>query len=104
MPIYDCNGEQLGVVSADGVLEQYLIMTKGHLWHHDVNVPLSAVARSDARGVYLNRTKRDISDLTMGGWSSLGDVDPDTGVLAGGAPPAPGPADPPGERGVRQGP
>jgi hypothetical protein len=79
LPIYDCNGEQLGVVSADGVLEQDLMMTKGRLIHHEVAVPVSAIARSDAHGVYLNRTKREIDDLTLGDWSSLGDVDLNTG-------------------------
>jgi hypothetical protein len=89
LPIYDCNGEQLGVVSADGVLEQDLMMTKGRLVRREVAVPVSAIARSDAHGVYLSRTKREIDDLTLGDWSSLGDVDlntgePDTGWPASG--------------------
>jgi hypothetical protein len=82
LPIYDRNGEKLGVVSADGVQENYLIMTEGRLFHHDVSVPISAIERSDSQAVYLNRTQQEIHDLTLGGWSSLGDVDLDTGVPA----------------------
>ena len=67
LPIYDCNGEKLGVVSADGVQEPYLMMTEGRLVHHAVAVPISAIERSDAQSVYLNRTKQEIHDLTVGG-------------------------------------
>ncbi len=83
LPIYDRNGEQLGVVSTAGVQDQYLVMKEGHLLHHDVSVPVSAIERSDTNGVYLNRTKQEIRDLTLGGWSSLGNVDLDTGEPAG---------------------
>jgi hypothetical protein len=86
MPIYDCHGEELGVVSTAGLQEQYLIMTEGRLFHRDVPVPASAIARSDASGIYLNRTREEIHDLTLGGWSSLGDVDLNTGMPAGGGP------------------
>ncbi|MGO8948440.1 MAG: hypothetical protein ACLQUY_12430 [Ktedonobacterales bacterium] len=85
LPIYDCNGEQLGVVSAAGVQEHYLIMTEGRLVRHDVAVPTSAIERADSLGVYLNRTQQEIKDLTLGGWSSLGDVDLDTGEPASGS-------------------
>ncbi len=84
MPIYDKNGEHLGEVSTDGVLENSLMMTKGRLFKHDVAIPVSAVERSDADGVYLNRTQQEIHDLTLGGWSSLGDVDLDSGESASG--------------------
>jgi hypothetical protein len=83
-PIYDCNGEELGVVSSAGRQEQYLIMKEGRLFHRDVAVPASAIARGDAGGVYLNRTREEIHDLTLGGWSSLGNVDLDTGKPASG--------------------
>src|SRR6516165_3977610 len=85
-PIYDCNGEELGVVSSAGRQEQYLIMKEGRIFHRDVAIPASAIARSDARGVYLNRTQQEIHDLTLGGWSSLGNVDLDTGRPASGEP------------------
>jgi len=84
LPIYDRCEEQLGVVSEYGVQEQYLMMREGHLLHRTVSVPISAIERADAKGVYLNRTRREIEDLTLGGWSSLGDVDLDTGIPASG--------------------
>jgi hypothetical protein len=45
---------------------------------------LSAIERADARGVYLNRTRGEIRDLTLGGWSSLGNRDLNTEMSAGG--------------------
>jgi hypothetical protein len=86
LPIYDRDGEELGVVSTAGRQEQYLMMKEGRFFHRDVSVPISAIARSDASGVYLNRTGQEIRDLTLGGWSSLGDVDLDTGTPASGKP------------------
>jgi hypothetical protein len=80
--IYDCDGNRLGVVGANGVQEQYLIMAEGHVFHHDVAVPISAVERTDETGIHLNRSRREIQDLTMGGWSSLGNRDLDTGEPA----------------------
>jgi hypothetical protein len=84
LPIYDRDEEQLGVVSEFGVQEQYLVMREGHLFHRTVSIPISAIERADAKGVYLNRTRQEIHDLTLGGWSSLGDVDLNTGTPAGG--------------------
>ncbi|MGH2517883.1 MAG: hypothetical protein ACRDHP_19730 [Ktedonobacterales bacterium] len=82
-PIYDSSGEKLGTVGANGVQSGYLIMHKGTLFHHDVSLPVSAIGRLDAQGVYLNRTRQEIHDLTLGGWSSLGNVDLNTGIAAG---------------------
>jgi hypothetical protein len=83
LPIYDCNEKKLGTVSAFGVQSSYLVMRTGRFFHRDVSVPVSAIQRSDAQGVYLNRTREEIHDLTLGGWSSLGNVDLNTGVGAG---------------------
>jgi hypothetical protein len=95
MPIYALGGKKLGLVGKGGVLGMYLIMEEGRFFRHDVSVPVSAIDRADARGVYLNRTKREIRDLTLGGWSSLGNFDLNTGRPAESvpnlddAPPAP---------------
>jgi hypothetical protein len=83
LPIFDNQGKQLGTVSSLGVQSTYLVMSKRALFRSDVSIPLSAIQRSDAQGVYLNRTQQEIHDLTLGGWSSLGDVDINTGVHAG---------------------
>jgi hypothetical protein len=84
LPIYDCDSEKLGTVSAFGVQSGYLVMHTGRLFHHDVSIPLSALERSDGQGIYLNRTREEIRNLTLGGWSSLGNVDLNTGIAAGG--------------------
>jgi hypothetical protein len=83
LPIYDNQGKQLGTVSSLGVQGSYLVMSKRALFRNDVSLPLSAIQSSDAQGVYLNRTREEIHNLTLGGWSSLGNVDINTGVHAG---------------------
>ncbi|MGO8948781.1 MAG: hypothetical protein ACLQUY_14235 [Ktedonobacterales bacterium] len=85
LPVYDCYEEKLGTVSAFGVQSPYLVMRIGQLFHHEVSIPLSAIQRSDARGIHLSRTRQEIHDLTLGGWSSLGNIDLNTGVAAGAA-------------------
>jgi hypothetical protein len=81
-PIFAVGGEKLGRVSTDGVLGGYLIMQVGSFFHHDVSVPVSAIQQSTVHGVYLNRTREEIHNLTLGGWSSLGNVDLNTGMPA----------------------
>ena len=83
LPIYDNQDQELGTVSALGVQSTYLLMRTGRFVHHDVSIPLSAVRRSDGQGIYLNRTRQEIHNLTLGGWSSLGNVDLNTGARAG---------------------
>ena len=83
LPIYDSQDKELGTVSALGVQSTYLLMRTGRFLHHNVSIPLSAIQRSDGQGIYLNRTRQEIHNLTLGGWSSLGNVDLNTGVRAG---------------------
>lgn len=83
LPIYDCQGKQLGTVSSLGVQGNYLVISKIALFRSDVSIPLSTIQSSNTQGVYLNRTREEIHDLTLGGWSSLGNVDINTGVHAG---------------------
>jgi hypothetical protein len=83
LPIYDNHDKELGTVSALGVQSNYLVMRTGRFFHHNVSIPVSAIARTDGQGVYLNRTRQEIHNLTLGGWSSLGNVDLNTGVRAG---------------------
>jgi hypothetical protein len=83
LPIYDNQHKELGTVSALGVQSNYLVMRTGRFFHHNVSIPVSAIARSDGQGVYLNRTRQEIHNLTLGGWSSLGNVDLNTGARAG---------------------
>jgi hypothetical protein len=81
--IYDSQGKQVGTVSSLGVQGNYLVISKIALFRSDVSIPISAIQSSDAQGVYLNRTREEIHDLTLGGWSSLGNVDTNTGVHTG---------------------
>ena len=83
LPIYDSQDKKLGTVSALGVQSTYLLMRIGRFVHHNVSIPLSAIQRSDGQGIHLNRTQQEIHNLTLGGWSSLGNVDLNTGVRAG---------------------
>jgi hypothetical protein len=70
LPIYDSHGEQLGTVGSLGVQNNYLVMHKRTIFQNDVSIPLSAIQRSDAQGVYLNRTRQEVHDLTLNGWYS----------------------------------
>lgn len=66
------------LVGKDGVVGMHLIMRAGRFFRRDVSVPVSAIDRADAHGVYLNRTRAEIRDLTRGGRSSLGSIDLNT--------------------------
>jgi hypothetical protein len=66
LPIYDNQGKQVGTVSSLGVQGSYLVISKIALFRSDVSIPLSAIHSSDAHGVYLNRTREEIHDLTLG--------------------------------------
>ena len=66
LPIYDSQGNHLGTVSSLGVLNNYLVMSKRALFRNDVSLPLSTIQRSDAQGVYLNITRQEVYDLTLG--------------------------------------
>jgi hypothetical protein len=57
----------LGPLARWGVLSNYLVMSKRALFRDDVSLPLSAIQSWDALGVYLNVTRQDIYDLTLGG-------------------------------------
>jgi uncharacterized protein (TIGR02271 family) len=82
--VFDAAGEKVGTVSDQSTQGSYLVVQKGWLFHKDVYVPLSAIQRNDADGVYLNLYKDDLSDQqyeyppdTVGGYS-------DTTTAAGG--------------------
>jgi hypothetical protein len=59
-PVYDVNGEQVGTVSRHDPLENTLVLQKGTLFQRDIQVPLSAVQRSDARGIYLSVSRDEL--------------------------------------------
>jgi len=62
--VYDASGEKIGRVRASDTQGGYLDVEKGWLFPKDVYIPLSAIARSDADGVYLTLYKDDLSANT----------------------------------------
>jgi hypothetical protein len=67
LPIYDSQGNHLGTVSSLGVQSTYLVMSKRALFRNAVSLPLSTIRSWDAQGVYLNVTRQEVHDLTLGG-------------------------------------
>ena len=59
-PVYDVNGERVGTVSKHNLEGNTLLVSKGIFFHRDLQVPLSAVQRSDARGIYLSVSKDEL--------------------------------------------
>src|SRR5215472_13563497 len=61
-PVYDVNGDKVGTVSEYDGRSTYFIVQRGIIFTHDLYVPMSAVTRGDADGVYLNLAKDAISN------------------------------------------
>ncbi len=62
--VYDASGEKIGTVRASDAQGGYLDVEKGWLFPKDVYIPLSAIAQSNADGVYLTLSKDDLSANT----------------------------------------
>src|SRR5438309_4837798 len=62
MPVYDAAGERLGALHEYYVPGGYLVVQKGFLFHKDLYIPVNAVGRSDADGIYLQLYKDDLED------------------------------------------
>lgn len=62
-PIFDVGGDKVGTVSQYEPQDAYLIMQKGWFFPHDVYVPLDAIARQDADGLYLRYQKDDLKNM-----------------------------------------
>ncbi|MGH2514553.1 MAG: DUF2382 domain-containing protein [Ktedonobacterales bacterium] len=60
-PVFDAADEKVGSVSEHNIQGEYLVVHKG-IFHKDVYVPLSAVGRTDANGVYLNLYKDEMKN------------------------------------------
>ncbi len=59
--VFDVAGEKIGSVSEESVHGRYLVVQKGWLFPKDIYIPLNAVARNDAEGVYVSLHKDDLS-------------------------------------------
>ena len=59
--VFDVAGEKIGSVSEESVHGRYLVVQKGWLFPKDIYIPLNAVERNDAEGVYVSLHKDDLS-------------------------------------------
>lgn len=76
--IYDAGGDKVGTVSEHGVQDGNLVIHHG-MFRQDVYVPLSAIQRNDADGVYLNMYKDDLLNQDMGA-PAMNDTMTGTGI------------------------
>ncbi len=65
-PVYDASGEKVGTVAEADPQHNGLIIQKGLFFRKDIPVPISAIARSDSEGIYLNVSKDDASNGIWG--------------------------------------
>lgn len=52
--VYDAAGQQIGGVHSYDPDDNRLVVRRGLLVHHEVDVPVDTIARVDADGVYLS--------------------------------------------------
>ena len=69
-PVYDINGDKVGTVGGVDPQSNALVIQKGLFFPKDIPVPMSAIARSDADGVYLNLSKDDAISGNFGAASA----------------------------------
>lgn len=60
IPVFDARGEKIGHVANQRVQGDALVVEKGWFFPEDFYIPLNAVARNVADGVYLNLNKEDV--------------------------------------------
>ncbi len=102
MPVFDSQGEKVGVVGQPAVQGNCLVVQKGLLFPHNLYLPFSTVHARDGNGVYLNLTKEELKDdqwkhppggaevqSTIPDQPPVAPADPMLGVLGGGILPGP---------------
>jgi hypothetical protein len=60
MTVYDAGGDKVGTLDAYNAEGGFLDIRKGWLFPKDIYVPVRAVARTDAEGIYLSVNKDDL--------------------------------------------
>jgi len=58
--VFDTDGDKVGQIHEYNAQEGYIVVQKGWLFPKDLYVPVNAIARNDAEGVYLNLHKDDL--------------------------------------------
>lgn len=59
---FDANRQKVGTITTYNMQAGYLVAQKGTLFSHDVYLPVDAVSRADASGIYLNLTNDQLRD------------------------------------------
>ncbi len=65
-PIFDVNGERLGTVAQAGVQNDHLMMAKGLIFVHEVNIPREDIGHAGPDGVYLKISKEQLKHQYQG--------------------------------------
>jgi len=87
-PVFDANGEKVGVVGVPETQGNYLVVEKGWLFTYELYIPFTAIHAQDTNGIYLNLTRDELQDDQ---WK----VPPGGGTAIESTLPPPVPADPP---------
>ncbi len=59
--VFDVDGDKVGAVQEYNAREGYLVVQKGWLFPKDLYIPVDAIQRNDAEGVYLSLHKDDLA-------------------------------------------
>jgi len=70
--VYGSNNEKIGQVAEVG--QDYFLVQKGMLFHKDLYLPTSAVARMDGNHVYLNLSKDQATQMAAERLPARGDA------------------------------
>ncbi|HEV8191617.1 MAG TPA: hypothetical protein VGP82_09045 [Ktedonobacterales bacterium] len=65
-PIFDVNGERIGTVAQEGVQGDHLVMAKGLIFVHEVDIPLEDIGHAGPDGVYLKVSKEQLERQNQG--------------------------------------
>lgn len=60
--VFDITGDKVGTVAEYHPQSGYLVVEKGWLFHKDMYVPTTLIARTDADGIYLQVAKGDLQE------------------------------------------
>ncbi len=59
--VFDADGDKVGAVQEYNAQDGYLVVQKGWLFPKDLYIPVGAIQRNDAEGVYLSLHKDDLA-------------------------------------------
>jgi hypothetical protein len=65
-PIFDVNGKHIGTVAQKGVQGDHLVLARGWIFEHDVDIPLGVVHEASPAGIYLSISKDQVEHRDWG--------------------------------------